>query len=81
MKTTMLAYSKLILSKVSFSEALFEKELKKALATLSGGDRLHLDAWCSQRFGGKYRKIVNRSVCGASKAHLKLLLQNEYTSQ
>ncbi|CAA9328656.1 MAG: hypothetical protein AVDCRST_MAG56-7295 [uncultured Cytophagales bacterium] len=76
MKTTMLAYSKLILSKVSFSEALFEKELKKALATLSGGDRLHLGAWCSRRFGGKYRKIANRSVCGG-KAQLKPL-QREY---
>ncbi len=81
MKTTMLAYSKLILSKVSFSEALFEKELKKALSTLSGGERLHLGAWCSRRYGGMYRKIANRSVCGASRVHLKPLRRNEYAGQ
>lgn len=47
MKNSMLAYSKLILEKVSFSRELFEREYKKALRNLSDSEALHLKEWIS----------------------------------
>jgi hypothetical protein len=76
MKTTMLAYTKLILGKVSFCERLFEKELRKSLDQLSSEDRFDLQVWCNRQFGGKYRKIINRSFYSGSKASLQPLHQN-----
>lgn len=60
MKTTLLEYSKLILSKVSFCEALFEKELRKNVYQLSDEEKLELQAWCSHHFGAKYGPIIDR---------------------
>lgn len=50
----MLAYSKLILEKVSFSKELFEKEYKKALRNLSAGETHHLKEWLT----GEGKKLV-----------------------
>lgn len=58
MKTTMLAYSKLILEKVSFSKELFEREYKKALRNLSAGEAHHLQEWLS----GEGKKLVPVTV-------------------
>ncbi len=60
MKTTLLEYSKLILSKVSFSEALFEKELRKNVYQLSDAEKLDLQAWCNHHFGTSYGPIIDR---------------------
>jgi hypothetical protein len=60
MKTTLLEYSKLILSKVSFSEALFEKELRKNVYQLSDEEKLDLQVWCNHHFGTNYGPIIDR---------------------
>ena len=78
MKTTMLAYSKLILGKVSFCEVLFEKELRKFLSQLSGEERFDLQVWCNHHFGGKYRKIINRAFYSGSRANVQPLHRGEY---
>jgi hypothetical protein len=78
MKTTMLAYSKLILGKVSFCEVLFEKELRKFLGELSREERFSLQVWCNHQFGGKYRKIINRAFYSGSVANLQPLGRDEY---
>ena len=54
MKTSMLAYSKLILEKVSFSKELFEREYKKALRNLSAGEAYLLKEWLS----GEGKKLI-----------------------
>jgi len=54
MKTSMLAYSKLILEKVSFSKELFEREYKKALRNLPASEALILREWLS----GEGRKLM-----------------------
>lgn len=58
---TMLEYIKMILRKVSFDTKLFEKELKKALKTLSMSEIKTLKEWCYQEFGNLYRRILNRA--------------------
>ncbi|MBD0258346.1 MAG: hypothetical protein ICV83_21740 [Cytophagales bacterium] len=58
MKTTQLAYSKVILSKVSFSETLFGKELRKSIHELAPAERLDLYAWCSLHFGAQYPAVL-----------------------
>lgn len=45
MKTSMLDYYKLVLSKVSFHPKLFWKEYKKALMHLSEDDSQELKGW------------------------------------
>jgi hypothetical protein len=45
MKTAQLAYSIVMLSKVSFSETLFGKELRKCIDELSSAEKLYLYAW------------------------------------
>jgi hypothetical protein len=75
MKTTMLAYSKLILGKVSFCEVLFEKELRKFLGQLSGEERFDLQVWCNHQFGGKYRKTINRAFYSGNRVNLQPLRQ------
>ena len=54
MKTSMLAYSKLILEKVSFSRELFEREYKKALNSLSTAEARELREWLT----GDGKKLV-----------------------
>jgi hypothetical protein len=58
---TMLEYIKMILRKVSFDTMLFEKELKKALKTLSMNEIKTLKEWCYQEFGNLYQRILNRA--------------------
>ncbi len=50
----MLEYHKTILSKVSFDAMLFEKELKKAIATCLPKEVAELKSWCYHKFGAKY---------------------------
>ncbi len=45
MKTTMLQYSKIILSKVSFDRKLFRKEYRKFITLLTEPDRQQLKSW------------------------------------
>ncbi len=59
MSITMLEYIKLILEKVSFDAALFEKELKKYLKLLLPQELKTLRAWCYAQFGKTYRSILN----------------------
>ncbi|SHJ94830.1 hypothetical protein SAMN04488028_102250 [Reichenbachiella agariperforans] len=55
----MLEYSKTILSKVSFDRSLFEKELLKAITSV--GEQIEaLRAWCYEKFGNQYPKILDR---------------------
>ncbi len=69
MKTTLLEYSKLILSKVSFSEALFEKELRKNVYQLSDAEKLDLQVWCNHQFGAKYGAIIDRCFYAGESLH------------
>lgn len=55
MANTMLEYSKMILQKVSFDRALFEKELRKAVKMLVGYDRQELQKWVVKNFGYQYQ--------------------------
>jgi hypothetical protein len=56
----MLEYFKLILSKVSFSKELFEKELKKAIAVLEMEDLKELEQWCYENYGEYYPNVLSR---------------------
>ena len=60
MATSWLEYIKTILVKVSFDAKLFEKELRKALTQLTGGDIRRLRRWCFAQFGRTYRVILRR---------------------
>ena len=56
----MLDYVKMILVKVSFSKALFEKELRKALKMLVPGDLPDFRSWCYQQFARVYRRVLKK---------------------
>jgi hypothetical protein len=56
----MLEYVKLILTKVSFNRALFEKELRKALKMLQPVDVPDFRSWCYQQFARIYRTVLKR---------------------
>lgn len=56
----MLDYVKLILTKVSFNRALFEKELRKALKMLLPAEVPDFRAWCYQQFSRIYRRVLKR---------------------
>lgn len=56
----MLEYFKTILSKVSFSKFLFEKELRKAIKVLIQEEVSELRRWCYSKFGNIYQAILNR---------------------
>jgi hypothetical protein len=56
----MLDYVKMILLKVSFNKALFEKELRKSLRMLLPAELPDFQAWCYQQFARIYRKILKR---------------------
>ncbi len=67
-----LAYVKMILEKVSFDAKLFEKELRKAIKTLTLEDVKFLKGWCFEQFGKHYAKLITR--CFNSFYKKKLLL-------
>jgi hypothetical protein len=50
MATKMLIYSKRILRRVSFDARLFQKELRKALHTLSENEVKELKSWVLKHF-------------------------------
>jgi hypothetical protein len=54
----MLEYTKTILQKVSFSPALFGKELKKSLKWLHKDEAFILKSWCIITFGDLYPEII-----------------------
>jgi hypothetical protein len=56
----MLDYVKMILLKVSFSKALFEKELRKALKQVLPADLPEFKTWCYQQFARIYRRVLKR---------------------
>lgn len=56
----MLDYVKMILLKVSFSKALFEKELRKSLKMLVPSEVPDFRSWCYQQFARIYRKVLKR---------------------
>lgn len=56
----MLDYVKMILLKVSFSKALFEKELRKALNLILPAEVLDFRRWCYQEFSRIYRRVLKR---------------------
>lgn len=60
----MLEYQKMIIQKVSFSKTLFEKELRKAIASLSSNEVYELRSWAISQFGRLYYDILQR--CFAS---------------
>ena len=56
----MLNYVKTVLTKVSFSALLFEKELRKAIKVLVADEVNELKRWCYTRFGNEHEAILNR---------------------
>lgn len=60
----MLEYTKTILQKVSFSPALFGKELKKSLKWLQKDEAYILRTWCILTFGDLYLEIIQESFRG-----------------
>jgi hypothetical protein len=53
-------YCQLILTKVSFSAILFEKELRKALKNLTIHQVERLKAWCWRKFWDKHPLVLQR---------------------
>lgn len=53
-----LNYAKLILAKVSFNQTLFEKELRKAIATLLPHEVKILEEWCYSHFSDMYDAVL-----------------------
>jgi hypothetical protein len=56
----MLEYAKTILQKVSFDLRLFEKELRKAIASLIREEINLLRVWCYEKFGNEYEGVLNQ---------------------
>ncbi len=56
----MLDYVKIILLKVSFNKALFEKELRKALKMLVPTEVPDFRNWCYQQFARISRTVLTR---------------------
>ncbi|MBW6460345.1 MAG: hypothetical protein K0B08_07195 [Bacteroidales bacterium] len=64
----MLEYTKIILQKVSFSPALFSKELRKSLNWLQQDEIPDLMTWCFRTFGDIYDDIIRETFQGNSVA-------------
>jgi hypothetical protein len=60
----MLEYTMTILQKVSFSPALFGKELKKSLNWLKKEEASILKTWCILTFGDIYLEIIKEVFKG-----------------
>jgi hypothetical protein len=60
----MLEYTKTILQKVSFSPALFGKELKKSIQWLQKEEVMVLKAWCIITFGDLYMDSIQEAFHG-----------------
>jgi len=58
----MLELGKKILSVVSFDQALFQKELNKAIRSLKSAEDLKkLKEWCIKEFGKKHPLIIRQA--------------------
>ncbi len=66
----MLDYAKIILQKVSFNKALFEKELRKALKAMLPAEITAFRVWCYQQFSRLYRRVLNRAFRQAARVGL-----------
>lgn len=64
----MLDYVKMILLKVSFNKALFEKELRKSLRVVLPAELPDFRAWCYQQFARIYRRVLRRVFSEAALA-------------
>jgi hypothetical protein len=60
----MLEYTKTILQKVSFSPALFGKELKKSIQWLQKDEAYVLRTWCILTFGDLYQELIQEAYKG-----------------
>ena len=60
--TSWLAYSKLILEKVSFDQKIFRKELRKSLVRLSAEEIRKLESWCSDNLNSILSIIASREI-------------------
>ncbi|SFG27548.1 hypothetical protein [Pontibacter chinhatensis] len=60
----MLEYIKMVLWKVSFDKALFEKELRKGMAQLETEELVLLEDWCYELFYDKYHTILSNIFRG-----------------
>jgi hypothetical protein len=56
----MLSYVKTILTRVSFSAVLFEKELRKAIVVLVAEEVEELKTWCYQQFRAQHEAVLIR---------------------
>ena len=54
-----LTYVKLILAKVSFDAAIFQRELRKAVDVLLPHELSSLEQWCYRRFGDIYGALLD----------------------
>lgn len=54
-----LNYAKLILAKVSFDAAIFQRELHKAVNLLLPHEIKNLERWCYRRFGDMYGALLD----------------------
>ncbi len=57
--TPPLTYVKLILAKVSFDAAIFQRELRKAVNVLLPHELSNLEQWCYRRFGNVYGALLD----------------------
>ncbi len=58
--SNVLEYVKTVLQKVSFDQALFEKELRKGLKMLVLEDIATFRTWCYEKFSDRYQTILNQ---------------------
>lgn len=56
----MLEYTKTVLEKVSFNEALFAKELMKSIQWVRTEDVNQLYVWCKNLYGNQYQKVIDQ---------------------
>jgi hypothetical protein len=56
-KRSMLDYSKIILSKISFDRTLFKKEYRKAVKYLNADERIQLKSWVRSEWEMHFRLI------------------------
>jgi len=61
-KITWLAYTKIILDRVSFDPEIFRKELVKALKHLSDKDTQKLERWCINNFSSPLSIIAVKAI-------------------
>jgi hypothetical protein len=57
----MLEFSKRVLSKVSFDQHLFAKELRKCLKYLNVEELRMLRDWCLGRYGSRYGDVIDET--------------------